>query len=590
MGLWLRLAQTARLSKASLRQFFIGQEVPMRNTLYRFLSLAAIVSFVLVGLNAHSTLAAAHDRFRPSSATTAGEADDALRTPLEFEEAAAEHPDANSLILFSQCRFAPFSGNPSFYSPLAAGTSDAIVGDTTFPLAGGTHCYNPQNESNIVVNPTNPNNVLTSANEYRIDGDAVYVSMDAGQTWTDVFLPGRTAATGGSGVFARLSSCGDPVLAFGPDGTAYYAGLGCNVKNAAFFSGLSVSASHDGGQTWGAPVMVSFSDSPVIFNDKEFMTVGADGKIYVTWTRFKVAKARFVQSPIVLSVSKNGGRTWSSWVNVSDSSHPYNQGSMPLVAPDGTLYVAYEGATPGTGYAGDAIIVARSSNGGKTFTNAEVARAFDDNNCYPRNVAQNRQTLSGEEFRINSFPSFAIDPTNGQLVIVWADDEANASCGYEKGGSFVGPTSNQVKLITSSDGVNWSASTVITTGVEDKVYPAVGANNGRIVVGYYTRAYSPITDDCRAALLDTVTNAITYIGGPVCLDFAMRTSDDGFASETRLTNESSNPYITFAGSFIGDYNGAVVGDDGAAYLVWADFRGNPGVTDPNMDTDVAYGQ
>jgi len=562
----------------------------MKSILPKLVALVAMVSLAAVALNTHAALATAGERFRPSSPTTAGEADDVLRTPLDFERAAAENPVANAQILFSQCRFAPFAGNTGLYSPLAAGTSDAIVGDTTFAFADGTTCYNPQNESNIVVNPINPNNVLTSANEYRLDGDAVYVSMDGGQTWSNVVLPGRTSATGGSGVFARLGSCGDPVVAFGPDGTAYYAGLACNQKNAAFFSGVSVSVSHDGGQTWGKPVMVSFSDSPVILNDKEFMTVGPDGTIYLTWTRFKVAKARYFESPIVISVSKNGGQSWSSWVRVSDKTHPYNQGSMPLVAPDGTLYVAYEGSTPSSGYAGDAIIVARSTNGGKSFTNDEVARAFDDYNCYPFNEAQGRQTLSGEQFRINSFPSFAIDPTNGHLAIAWADDEANASCGYEKGGSFVGPTSNQVKLITSSDGLHWSAPNVITSGAEDKVYPAVGANAGRIVVGYYTRAYSPNTNDCKAALLDTTTNAVIPFGGPVCLDFAMRGSSDGFGSETRLTNQSSNPYITFAGAFIGDYNGAVVTSSGDALLVWADFRGNPNVTDPNMDTVVAYGQ
>ncbi len=68
----------------------------------------------------------------------------------------------------------------------------------------------------------------------------------------------------------------------------------------------------------------------------------------------------------------------------------------------------------------------------------------------------------------------------------------------------------------------------------------------------------------------------------------MRSSTDGFASETRLTTESSTPYITFAGSFIGDYTGAPVNAAGNGFLVWADFRGNPSITNPNMDVDVYW--
>jgi len=553
-------------------------------------SIAAILILIVVGFKTAPAFAGGGDRFKPSSATKVGAADDSLFSPQEFEAALANRPNANNLVLVSQCRFAPFAGNAGLYGSFGAGVSNAVVGDTTFGYADGTHCYNPQNESNVVINPTNASNLLTSANEYRLDGHEVYASSDGGQTWVNVVLPGWTASTGGSGLFARMTSCGDPVLAFGPDGSAYYSGLVCNENKNAFFSGVAVAKSTDGGQSWSMPVMVSFSNSPVIFNDKEWITVGPDGTVFLTWTRFKVAKNSYVESPIVMSKSLDGGSSWTDWVKVSDKTHIYNQGSMPVVAPDGTLYVAYEGSTPSSGYSADAILLARSTNGGKSFTNVELARAYDDYNCYPTNLAQGRQTLSGEEFRINSFPSFAIDPTTGRLYITWADDQANASCGYEKGGSFVGPTSNQVKLISSNDGLTWSAPRVITSGASDKVYPAVGANAGRVVVSYYTRAYSPTGVACQAAGLDTATNALVHFGGPICLDYAMRSSGDDFASETRLTSESSNPYITFAGSFIGDYTGALVDSTGSAYAVWADFRGNPQITDPNMDVNVAFGK
>jgi BNR repeat-like domain len=555
----------------------------------RYPFLFALILAILVCINS-SVAFAAGNRFKNSAPDPLASNDDGLRTPADYEAALASRPNANDEIFVSRCRFAPFSTSVNVYSSFG-GTkqADAIVGDTTFPLANNTICYNPQNESNIVVNPKNSQNVVTSANEYRIDGDEVYVSMNGGKTFTDVVLPGRTGFTGGQGVFARVGSCGDPALAFGPDGSLYYAGLNCNFRKGSTASGLAVSVSHDGGLHWGAPVMVTFTDPNELFNDKEWITVAPNGSVIVTWTRFKSngALRGFAGSPIIMSISHDGGKTWNYANRVSDSSHPFNSGSQPHVAPDGTIYVAYEGATPSTGFFGDAIILARSSDGGKTFKNTELARAWDDYNCYPINIAQGRQTLSGEQFRINSFPSFAIDPTTGKMAITWADDQMNAGCGFEKGGSFAGPTSNQVKLITSSDGINWSAPEFLTaTDPSDKVYPAVGFNAGRIIVTYYTRQHSPNTAVCQAMVEDTTSLALSLVPGPVCLDYAARNSNDSFANETRLTTQSSNPYITFTGAFIGDYTGAVVDANGKGYASWADFRGNPGVTNPNMDMDV----
>ena len=96
--------------------------------------------------------------------------------------------------------------------------------------------------------------------------------------------------------------------------------------------------------------------------------------------------------------------------------------------------------------------------------------------------------------------------------------------------------------------------------------------------------------------LDTTTGMVVPPVDParaaaaVCLDFAIRTSDDSFASQTRVTAQSSNPYILFAGSFIGDYTGtAVDAVTGKAVTVWTDSRGNPGITTPNQDAVVGTG-
>jgi hypothetical protein len=222
---------------------------------------------------------------------------------------------------------------------------------------------------------------------------------------------------------------------------------------------------------------------------------------------------------------------------------------------------------------------------------------YDDLGCYPLNVAQGRQRLSFEQFRINSYPSLAIDPSTGGLAIAWADDQNNAGCA---GGaaSFSGLTNNQVKLVTSADGKTWTAPQQITSGA-DKVYPAVGANAGRTVVGYYTRDYSPVptaTDhSCQRGLLSTTdpgyptspTTPVHYVDlAPVCLDYAFSSSSDNFAGETRVSSQSSNPYLQFSGSFIGDYTGVAVDPAGGVHSAWTDDRGLPGTTTPNQDTIV----
>lgn len=558
---------------------------------------------LLTGSLALCTAAAAGgNRFKASGPDMgAGEASE-LRTPLQFEEEALNHPLAGAQVLFSRCRKAPFDAQ--LYAPLAGQEHDAIVGDTAFAFADGSTCFNPQNEQNIVINPANDMNVVTSANEYRYNAHVVYVSNNGGTSWTNVVLPGWTRSTGGSGLFSQLDSCGDPVLAFSPDGTRlYYAGLVCNFdKFPRQISGVAVAVSLDGGAHWDAPVMVSSAASGDFFQDKEWIGVGNDGTVYLTWTRFYQGPRGlgYLRSPIVMASSKTGGKSWSSVKEVSDATHPYNQGSQVGMAPDGTLYVAYEGATPGSGYAQDALIVARSVDGGKNFANTEVARVFDDLDCYPiqRPGAQNRQTLSFQQFRINSFPSMAIDPGTGTIAIVWADNEGAGNCG-QGGASFSGTTSNQVKLVTSGNGTNWSAPRKITSGAADKVYPSVGVNAGRIVVGYYTRAYSPMPTaadrSCGISELDTVSGLVVSPidparrDAPVCLDWAVRSSSDGFAVETRVSAQSSNPYILFAGSFIGDYTGTAVNSRGRAVTVWTDFRGNPGVTTPNQDAVVGVG-
>ena len=505
------------------------------------------------------------------------------------EDAKLEPPDA----AVGLCRSTPWSA-PGAYAPT---TDINVINADPVNNTGASNlgCWTPQNETAIAVDPTNANHLVAGANDYRTCCDFAalndstawaYVSTNGGTTWTNVQVPGLTAETGGQGQFAHVDAAGDPAMAIGPDGTVYYANI--VFSRVSFYSGVAVSVSHDGGLSWDAPNMITWSSAGNFFNDKELIAAGPNGRVVVTWTEFNSGPhgAGYRESPIVMAISKDGGHTWNNQGSpVSDATHPFDQGSYPVFASDGKLYVAYEAADPATGYLTDVTMVARSTDDGAHFTNVPVGRVFDDLDCYP--LFAGRQTLSDEHFRLNSYPAFSVDPVTGKLAVAWADDQGAGTCGGG-GATFSGTTSAQVKLVSGAWGA-LSAPATVTTGAGDKVFPAVAMRANVIAVSYYTRDYAATHNP---AVCNFATGAgpgivVVPTTSSVCLDYAVGTSTTGFA-ETRLTSEGSNPYVEFAdGGFIGDYTQMVIGTNGVAHTSWTDFRGRPGVTTANQDVYVA---
>jgi hypothetical protein len=520
----------------------------------------------------------------------------------EGDEEEFEPPDAAAGL----CR--SVASSLGTYAALNASERDVITGDQTnnsgFSNLG---CTTPQNETTIAVNPTNPSNVIAGANDYRVCCDFTalndatgwaYFSFDGGLTWGNVQVPHLTAETGATGQMKKFDSAGDPSMSFSPDGVAYYANI--VFSRISPVSGIVVSTSTNGGRTWSEPDLVTYTDSGNFLHDKVWIGAGPGGKAAVTWTRFNLGPqgAGFRESPIVAAFTKDYGRSWNRQGSpVSDAAHPFDQGSQVEYGPDGTLYVSYEAASPTTGYQTDAMVIARSTDDGMTFETKELARVYDDLDCYP--IFGGRQTLSGEHFRLNSYPSMSVDPVSGVISIVWTDQQGSGNCG-SGGTSFSSSahTSNQVKLIRSNWAAIGSASVVQVTPPEspDKVFPSVASRNNKLVISYYTREYALATgaagDVCHFRTNDLGGARVAPSASPenVCLDYAATswTPTAGFSSTMRLTSQSSNPYVQFAdGSFIGDYSQVALGSNGVAHASWTDFRGNPGVTTPNQDALVA---
>ena len=499
-----------------------------------------------------------------------------------------------------------FLGGPNPYAPLSPNV-DVIKGDTVVPVGSQTGCDAAQNETTVAQNPENPRNLVAGSNDYRVfnnrenRNDAsgwAYTSFDGGRTWTDVVAPHLTYQTGAAAPLSLADSAGDPSIAFGPHNTVYYANLVFSRAAPAnggsqSASGVTVSVSHDGGKTFGEPAIVHLdgfnadgTEGPTnIFNDKEWIAVDQHtGAVYVTWTQFTFDSAgNYLSSPTVEARSTDGGKHFSAPVGISPTLAgfttgitPFGTGTNPVVANDGTLYVAYEDSVCQTAACNaptdhDAVIIATSRDGGKSFTNQEAATDFD----FPFNSDVGNSTLTGENFRINSFPQLTYDRAQNRLYATWADDRNGL---YNSSGVSVRTNGNA--LLISADAhshgaLSWSAPQTVGAGT-DEVFPAVAAFNGHIAVSYYTRYYDP---------------------AGIGVDFAMVSGDRwsvGHNPQRRLTKQTENPQVQFVslglvsgnvlqGVFIGDYTAIAMGPDFQAHPIWTDFRGNPGVNDPNQD-------
>jgi hypothetical protein len=496
-----------------------------------------------------------------------------------------------------------FIGKPNPYRPVAPNL-DQIVGDSTVTVGSQAGCSSAQNETSIAVNPFNPRNIVAGANDYRVFVEReqrndstgwVYTSFDGGRTWKNQVLPGLTIATGATGVLTAMDSAGDPVIAFGPHNTVYYGNIvfsrGAPAAGGTEApSGIVVSVSHDGGAHWDRPTIIQLdgvdaagNPTPTtFFNDKIWLAADTlSGRVYVTWTRFAdTPDGAYLESPIVVSASTDFGRSFGAFGRVDTTLAgftggltPFSQGSNPQVGRDGTLYIAYEGTECATLDCDglddrDVTVVARSTDHGRTFRTAIVDTNFD----FPVNDEVGTESLTGENFRINSYPQLAYDPVTDSLAVSWNDDRNGR---YTAAGESIRTNGDNI-VAGSRGGRTWSVRAVGTP--QDEVFSAVATVAGLVAVSSYTRHYD---------------------AGGVGLDYAywkgLGVGSLGRAPIRRITTQTSDPRIQFVapslqnpdeaiqGVFIGDYSAMAVGADLRIHPCWTDFRGRPGVTTPNQD-------
>jgi hypothetical protein len=186
-----------------------------------------------------------------------------------------------------------------------------------------------QNEEQIAINPTNPDNMVAVWRDFRLGFRQVgwAYTFDGGVTWTE----------GGLIPEPNYPWQSDPGITVDKNGNFYAIVL--SLVSTSQPNGLFVLKSTDGGVSWGPPLPV-VDQVPGVFEDKEFMACDRtdtqhEGNLYVTWARFGSSSTQ-----IVFRRSTDDGVSWSGTLGISGTSAGV-QFPIPVVGRQGEVYVAW---------------------------------------------------------------------------------------------------------------------------------------------------------------------------------------------------------------------------------------------------------
>jgi len=474
----------------------------------------------------------------------------------------------------------------------------------------------PQNETAIAVDPNNAQRVVGGLNDYVTttwtctlsgspcsafgDGySGTYFSNDGGTNWCcaskldgsslGTLIPGVTHLTGG-----QYDAAGDPAVAFDSRSNVYYSGLGFD--RTAPPNTVAVNRGtfdNNGNLTWGPPTFINQTNSPSTINDKSWIAVDSNAvspfrdRVYVTWTRFifNPHNGRYVQSPIALAFSADGGRTFSS-PQLIVGNVLYGQGSRPVIGPDGTVYVFWDASTRLATL--DSIWVVKSKDGGMTWSKPVAISQLVD--IIP---------AANTAFRVNSFPAAAVAP-NGDLYVTWSSMVSNRTGGLCP--AFTNTGCHAAALLSKSvdGGATWSAPVPAFPSVDastrtaqgypvtqpngstlnapaarrvDTLFSAVAvAPSGRVYLSAYAADVVSPWQTCATfgspSLSGTNCKTLGAFINNARLDYIVQDLTTGVTQT--VTGHPINTRYQFRGTFFGDYTDIAAGSDNNFHAFWTD--------------------
>jgi hypothetical protein len=295
-----------------------------------------------------------------------------------------------------------------------------------------------QNEPFIAINPANPKHIVVGANSWQPGNGYfevyAYVSFDGGKTWNSSQPYINRDAS-------RINAA-DPTIAFGNDGSVYFAFVALGPARGA----VAVSRSTDGGLTWSSQTWAtsfnSAADKPAI--------AAANGNLYLYYQN----------TSLYGRISGDGGATWSEATFIEAGGRNAN----PVVDNKGNVYVFYNTANS----IKVAILSGAISTARPQYRVVTVANTV---------ALQPRPT----QYRATIYATGAADG-NGNLYVAWADGR-NAGRG------------NDILYSRSTDGgTTWSSPVTVNndaTGA-DQLMPALAVDKqGLLTIAWLDNRNDP---------------------------------------------------------------------------------------------------